>query len=299
MISVGKILEGAFGVFRDHLLAVAIWAGIYLAGNIAILLAMRPMMAEAFSPGVSTSDPSAMMSAMAPVWLLNFILGIVGIVLYTASMRSVLRPDAGGLAFLRLGLDELRMIGLVVLFVIGGFILSFGASMLFGVFAAGVAVGSGSTAITVILGFLIGLVVFGAVLYLTVRFSLAFPLTLHRGAFAIGEAWRVSRGHFWTLFGSALVVTVIGFVLAMVIGIFSMGSYFADIMSAAGNPDATMLAAERQAAMMSGLSTMMILQSIGGALIAAIWIALSGGSAATAARLLVEDEFDNAEEVFG
>ncbi len=298
MISVGKILEGAFGVFRDHLLAVAIWAGIYLAGNIAILLAMQPIMAGITDPATA-GDPAAAMAAMGPIWLLNFVLAIVGAILYNASMRSVLRPDAGGLAFLRLGMDELRTIGLILLFGIGFLIVMFGATMLFGLLGAGIAIGSQSTAATAILGILIGLIIFGAVLYLIVRFSLAFPLTLHRGHFAIGEAWRLSRGRFWTLFGAALVVTVIGSILSMVVGIFSMGSYFADIMSAAGNPDATMLAAERQAAMMSGLSTMMILQSIGGAVVAAIWIALSGGSAATAARLLVEEEFEDAEEVFG
>ncbi|MEG3181491.1 hypothetical protein [Sphingomonas sp. LT1P40] len=298
MISIGKILEGAFGVFREHFTAVAVWAGIYLACNIAILLAMQPLMAGIVNPDTA-GDPSAAMAAMGPVWLLNIVLMIVGVVLYTASMRSVLRPDAGGLAFLRFGGDELRMIALVLLFGIIGLIFFFGAGFVVGLFSVGVATSSESPGLVIALSFLIGLVVFGAVVYLLVRFSLAFPLTLHRRAFVIGEAWRLSRGRFWTLFGAALVVTVIGFVLSMVVGIFSVGSYFADIMSAAGNPDATMLAAERQAAMMSGFSTMMILQSIGSAVVAAIWIALSGGSAATAARLLVEDEFEDAEEVFG
>lgn len=298
MISVGRILDGAFGVFREHFSAVAIWAGIYLAGNVAILLAMAPVMTAAIDP-TTAADPSAAMAAMWPVWLLNLVLVLVGVVLYTAAMRSVLRPDAGGVAFLRVGMDELRMIVLSILFFIVGIVLFFLASLVLGLFAGGVAMSSQSPGLTVLLSFLIGLVVFGLAIYLIIRFSLAFPLTLHRGEFVIGEAWRLSRGRFWTLFGAALVVVVIGFILSMVVGIFSMGSYFADILSAAGNPDATMLAAERQAERLGSFSVMMILQSIGSAVVAAVWVALSGGSAAAAARLLVEDEFDDAEEVFG
>lgn len=297
MISVGRILEGAFGVFREHFTAVAIWAGIYLAGNIAMLLAMGPMMTAAIDP--TAFDSGAAMAAMWPVWLLNLILALVGVVLYTAAMRSVLRPDASGIAFLRIGMDELRMIVLGILFFLGSVVIFFLASLVLGLFAGGVAMSSESPGLTVLLSLLIGLVVFGLAIYLVIRFSLAFPLTLHRGEFVIGEAWRLSRGHFWTLFGAALVVVVIGFILTTVVGVFSMGSYFADILAAAGNPDATMLAAERQAERLGSFSVMMILQSIGSAVVAAVWVALSGGSAAAAARLLVEDEFDDAEDVFG
>jgi hypothetical protein len=299
MISVGRILDGTFGVFREHPVAVAIWGGIYLVGNVAMLLVMQPMMAAAMSPGASTADPGAMMSMMAPMWLLSLILGLVGVVLYTAAMRSVLRPDAGGIAFLRLGMDELRMLVLVILFFIAAFILVFAASLVLGLFGAGVAAGSDSVAATVIFSLLIGLVIFAVLIYFTIRFSLAFPLTLHRSRFAIGEAWRLSRGHFWTLFGAALVVSVIGVILSSAVNLVAMGSYFGDLLAAAGNPDATRLVAERQATMMRGLGTMMILQSIGGAVVAAVWVALSGGSAAAAAKLLVEDEFDDAEAVFG
>lgn len=298
MISVGRILDGTFNVFREHLMAVAIWGAIYLAGNVAMLLAMQPMMAQAMDPAAS-ADPGAALAAMGPVWLLSLILGLVGLVLYTAAMRSVLRPEAGGVAFLRLGMDELRMLVLLILFAVAGFALLFAASLVLGLFGAGVAAGSESIALTMLFSALIGFAIFAIMIYFTIRFSLAFPLTLHRGRFAIGEAWRLSRGHFWTLFGAALVVSVIGVILSMAINLISMGGYFGDLIAAAGNPDAAQLVAERQAARMSGFSAMMILQSIGGAVVAAVWISLSGGSAASAARLLVEDEFDDAEAVFG
>ena len=120
MISVGRILDGTFNEFREQLMAVAIWGAIYLAGNIAMLLAMQPMMAQAMDPAAG-ADPGAALAAIGPVWLLSLILGLVGLVLYTAAMRSVLRPDAGGVAFLRLGMDELRMLVLLILFVVAAF----------------------------------------------------------------------------------------------------------------------------------------------------------------------------------
>lgn len=299
MISVGRILEGAFGVFREHFTAVAIWGGIYFAGNIATVLAMLPMMQGALGPGAPVDDPAQIMSAMGPVWLLSFLLGIVGVVLYTASMRSVLRPDAGGIAFLRLGLDELRTLGLLVLFIIGGTMLFGIASLVMGLFIGGVAASSESAMFTGILSILVVIAVFAIVLFFIVRFSLAFPLTLHRGAFAIGEAWRLSRGHFWKLFAAGLIVTLIGFVASIAVNIVAAGSYFADLLAAAGDPETTVRIAERQAADAGSFNMMMILQSIGGAVVATIWVALSGGSAAAAARLLVEDEFSDAEDVFG
>jgi len=298
MISVGRILEGAFGVLRVHFVAVAIWGAIYLAGSIAMAIAMRPMMGQMLNPGFG-QDPAAAVAAVGPFYLLGLLLGIVSTILYTASMRSVLRPDAGGIAFLRLGVDELRTLGLLLLFGIGSFVLFFAASLVIGLFAGGMAVGSESVALTVLLSALVGIVLFGLLLYLVIRLSLAFPLTLHRSAFAIGEAWRLSRGHFWTLFGAALVVSVIGFVLSTAINMVAMGGYFADIMSAAGNPEASVKAMERQAVAVNSFGTLMILQSIGGSIVAAVWFALSGGSVASAARLLIRDEFDDAEDVFG
>lgn len=298
MISVGKILEGAFGVFREHFTAVAIWGGIYLAGNIATWLAIQPLLSTAGSPLLG-GDPIAAVSAMTPVWVIGFLSSIMGAVLYTASMRSVLRPDAGGFAFLRLGMDELRTIGLLLLFSLVATILFIFAALVFGLFIGGMAGASDSMVLTTLLALPVGLVVFGMLIYFIIRFSLAFPLTLHRGAFAIGEAWTRSRGHFWKLFGAALVITMIGIVVSIPVNMIASGGYLADIVAAAGDPEAAALAAERQAASLGSFNMSMILQSIGGAVLATIWLALSGGSAASAARLLIGDEFDDAEEVFG
>lgn len=298
MVSVGRILEGAFGLIRDRFAAVAVWAGVSLAANVALLLTIRPMMAGLM--GSATSGGSAgLLGMMLPIYGMNFVLLLVGIVLYAAAMRAVLRPQAAGVGFLRIGMDELRILVLSILFVVAAMVLGTGFAMIFGLITAGAGIGSESIGATIAIAFFGGLAVFGLFLFLLVRFSLAFPLTLHRRRIVIGEAWTLTKGRFWTLFGAALVVTLIGFALTMVVGVFAASSYFADILAASGDPDAAALAAERQIATAGTLGPMMVVQSVAGSIIGAVWIALSGGSAATAAKLLLDSEFDDAEQVFG
>ena len=298
MVSVGKILEGAFGLIRERFAAVAIWAGIYLAGNIAIALAVQPMIGTAMDPATA-GDTNAVIGATTPAVLLSILLGLIGLVLYAAAMRAVLRPDAGGVAYLRLGMDELRLLVLLILFAVVALILWVILGFALGLLGLGVAMGSESPLLSGLVMFVLGLIMFAVMVFLTVRFSLAFPLTLHRRQLVIGEAWTLSRGRFWTLFGAALVVTIIGFVMTLAVSSFALGSYFSDLMAAAGDPAAAERAAQAQIANVNAFSAMMILQSIGSSIVAGIWIALSGGSIATAARALLDHEFDDAEAVFG
>lgn len=303
MINVGRILEGAFGAFRENLVAVAIWGGIYFAFNLAFTLAMSPVIQSRSGAGISVTDTTQLASAAIPIWLLSLLLGVVGVILYTASMRSVLRPDAGGVAFLRLGLDELRMLGLCLLFGVIGSILLVAATLVAGLSMGSVAASTESALFRALLLLFLGLLPFCVATFFIIRLSLAFPLTLHRGAFAIGEAWRRSRGHFWSLFGAALVVGLIGMAASIAVNIATSGSAFGDALaeigdlSAARDTSVRLVVPQRTEA--RGFDLLVFLQSIGGGAVAAIWFALSGGSTATAARLLVADEFSDAEEVFG
>lgn len=302
MISVGRILEGAFGVFRENLVAVAIWGGVYFAFNIAYTLLMAPVIQHSFGPGESVDDTAQLMSAAIPVWLLSLLLGIVGVILYTASMRSVLQPEAGRVAFLRLGPDELRMLALCLLFGIAGFALLLATSLIAGLLLGSLAESIDAGLLRATLSLLVGLVLFGIMAFFIIRFSLAFPLTLHRGAFAIGEAWTRSRGHFWKLFGAALVVTLIGLIASVAVNIVTLGSHLADLLATLADTagdDTSVRITIPEATETGDFSASTILQSLGGGAVTAVWIALSGGSTATAARLLVEDEFSDAESVFG
>ncbi|MCR5870289.1 MULTISPECIES: hypothetical protein [unclassified Sphingomonas] len=298
MLSVGRILEGAFGLVRERFVAVAVWIGIYMACNIAFMLTLMPMMGAAMNPAAA-SDPGAMLAAMLPMFAMIPVFLLIATVLYAAAMRAVLRPDAGGLAFLRLGMDELRLIGLCIIFAIVGMVLMFGISMAFGLVSVGIMASTEAGMGSVLMSFLLMIAVFAIFIFFIVRFSLAFPLTLYRGKIVIGEAWTLSRGRFWSLFGATFVITLILVILNIAVSVFTMGSYFFDLMGAAGNPEAVALAAEAQAQSYAQFSPVMILSSLGTAIVAGLGVALTGGSVATAAKLLLQDEMDDAEDVFG
>jgi hypothetical protein len=297
MLSVSRILDGAFGLIRERFVAVAIWTAVYFAGNIAMMLSIGSMFGVATNPAAA-GDPSAVIGALIPVYLISFVMMLVGLVLYSAAMRAVLRPGADSVGYLRLGMDELRLLGLLILFGIVGFVLLFGFSMIAGLASVG-AMRSESSGITALVVILATLALFAVMLFLIVRFSLAFPLTLHRGTFVIGEAWRLSRGRFWTLFGAAFVVTLLVTILNMAVSLVTMGGYMFDIIAAAGNPDAASRVAEAQTQSFGTFSPIMILYALGSAITAGLWVTLAGGSIATAAKLLLADEIDDAEDVFG
>ena len=46
MISVGDIISGAFRLFRERIGAVAIWALLYFAINVALQFFLRPVMQD-------------------------------------------------------------------------------------------------------------------------------------------------------------------------------------------------------------------------------------------------------------
>lgn len=298
MLSVGRILDGAFGLIRERFVAVAVWTAVYFAGNIAMMLSIGSMMGAAIDP-TAAGDPSAMIGALIPVYLISFVMLLVGMVLYAAAMRAVLRPGADRAAYLRLGMDELRLLALVILFGIVGAVVSFGFFMLAGLVGVGAAMGSQSSGFTALVVIIATVALFAAMLFLIVRFSLAFPLTLHRGKFVIGEAWRLSHGRFWTLFGAAFVIALLVTILNMAVSLVTMGGYMFDVIAAAGNPDAATRVAEAQTQSFGQLSPTMILYSLGSAITAGLWVTLAGGSIATAAKLVLDDELDDAEDVFG
>src|SRR4051812_40217992 len=111
MVTVGSIVNGGFRLLRERPLSVLIWGAIYMALTVASsLLLMRPIMAAQGGAAVPGAMPSPAMFAL----FIPFYLGVIllSVVLYAAALRAALRPEEGGFASIRFGLDELRLIGL-------------------------------------------------------------------------------------------------------------------------------------------------------------------------------------------
>jgi hypothetical protein len=282
MTSAGSILEGAFGLVRDHPAAVAIWGLIYLVAVAGTALLVQPLMLGA------ASDPEAiaanMQSMFGQLMLFQFLFFLLFVAMWTAALRAILRPTEGGVAFLRFGMDEIRMIILTVVIAIliyAGLVVAIIAAIMIG--AAAYAAAGAAAAIAV--GVIAAIAALSVIIWLEVRLSLAFPLTLLRGDIIIAESWRLTRGRFWPLFGAYLVIFVVVTALSIAASFASTGSYLVDLIQNMGDPEGLQRVIQAQMASQLGeIDAMTILGWVLSAAAGALTIALGGGAVATAVR---------------
>lgn len=293
--SVSSILNGAFGLVRRYPRAVAVWAVLYLAVSIGTTLVWMPFQMQILAPA---STPERAFQDAAPLFAAFGLFGIfalaIQMVLITAAYRAVLRPGESSFAFLRFGMDEIRQIVLAIVMVVG-----FYALLILGFVALGFGVGFVATAGTagavagVIIAIPLGIAFTCLCIWLAVRLCLAFPLMVLRRSFAIGEAWQLSRGHFWTLFAAFIVVAVLYFVCALVVSSLTTASYMSALMTSGAYAPGAKGEAVRQAALIRDLTAITPLKVIGWLLsgaIGGIFIGLNGGATATAVRDLTGDQ---------
>jgi hypothetical protein len=292
MLSVGAIIGGGFRLVRERPLAVLVWGLVYAALTVGLMFAMRPflaMQATAMTQGGDSAVDIANMGAMVGRMLLLELLAVVVFtMLMTAAQRAVLRPGDARFAFVRLGMDELRMFALTLLLLVGSYIAFVVLTMVFVIMGGLLAAASG-VALVGLVAILGMLVAFGLFVWIEVRLSLAFPLTLLRRKIIIGESWRLTRGRFWTLFGAYLVLFLMLLVLWIVVGTVTQGAYWAEIMNSGMDPQRVQGAAARQMAAQLAFSPLMIVGLIVAGLIGGLTVAVFGGAVATAVRLLVDD----------
>lgn len=124
------------------------------------------------------------------------------------------------------------------------------------------------------------------------KVSLIFPLTLKRRASAIGEGTDLTRGHFWTLFATYLII----FLILLVVGIASDAITRPEYISAIvqhgfgsfEEQQASLI--EYEKLMTGAIDAPIIIGWLLAAVQSAIACALWGGAAATAVQQLTTDE---------
>lgn len=212
-----------FRLVRRNPLALVAWTLLYAVLTLTALFSLSGMVGqlESWSAQVeameSVESPRldqvmALMAGfggiMAQVaWLLPVSM-VVGAMLAAAVARGVLKPSSGDrFGYLRLGMDEVRV--MVVTFVLGlvlclGMVIAIVALALLTT-AAQLAGGGGTAAIV---GVVAGLALICLFVWLSVRLSLAVPITVAEKRFAFFDSFAVTRGRFWPLFGMAIIVIV-------------------------------------------------------------------------------------------
>lgn len=234
-----------FRVVRRKPMTVLWWALAYIAffaaffalaaGSLTSLMAAveqlersgEPTMAEARSIGLAYLG---VFGVAVPLSLL------LGAVLNAAVARSVLRPEQSRFGYMRIGMDELRVLGVTV---VVGLISLVAGVVIFGTMGilAGLisALNVPALWLVVILLVLAGV---AALIWLMARLSLAVPMTLDTGRFALAPAFRLTKGRVWPLIGMAIIavvmailVSLLGMVIALPIqlamggGIEALGAY--------------------------------------------------------------------------
>lgn len=312
MTGSGEILSGGFSLLGKRPGAIAVWALAHAAvGLISVVFLVPRMLAAMPKPGAGgDADMATQMAAMQQMmgfqglsWLLSIAASFLGAVILCAAFRAMLRPEEGGFASLKLGMDEVRVFAMMMVIQFGGaivLVIVMMIAMLLGFliwFAA-----SNYPAIAILLIALLVIAVICAIIWAAVRLSLLFPMTFIRREFVIDEAWKLSRGRFWTLFVPFLVICLLMSLVSLVVMIPVGFAAFATLPALPAAEDPAAMQAFSDAIMQQwfgqpfGILAVLTLVS---AVVQAVWTALNGGAMATAAQGFLHDDGESPEAIFG
>ncbi len=220
-LNIDFAFEG-FRVIRARPQLIPIWGLVLLVFYAGFFYMMATMMGPVFadlqnlSAGAgAATNPAAVMGIYQRILPMYGILipgGLVfGAVMNCAVYRAVLEPANSAFGYLRLGGDELRMIGVNLLFMLVFIAAEFAIGIGFGIVLGVSAVAAPKAAGFV--GVILGLVVFGLVIWLWTRISLFTVQTFATKKINLFGSWSLTRGHFWTLFGGYIVVLVLAIIV--------------------------------------------------------------------------------------
>lgn len=224
-------LEG-FRLTRERPGTFLAWGVVYALGMFVIgrlmIFSLDPQVIAITRKGAGfTADDiehfSALLAKSWPAFILVLVLVTALLSMLMGGIyRLVLRPQEKAPLHLRFGKDELRLTGVnLLLFAFGMVCLT--------VELAAIAVAEQTGG----LGF-IPVVVLGLLtIWLGVRLSLATPMTFAEHRFALGDAWRATRGRFWPMFGMILLAVIFYIMVWLLISIIG-----AALVAIAGGPEA-------------------------------------------------------------
>jgi hypothetical protein len=217
-----------FRVVRRAPLSLLAWVLVYLvfgmgmfaAGAPALTRMMAMMEALEGETNASFAELSELGRVMGGLGLTVLPLALaMGAVLSAAVCRAVLSPEAKAWGYVRVGMDEIRVLAtqIIVSLVI------FAITMI--IYMALVALGLAAHMMNqpwlwllVVLGAFAGI---GLVIWLSVRWSLATPIALAEKRIAPFASFALTRGRFWPLLGMAILAGVMAVVVSVLFSIVS------------------------------------------------------------------------------
>jgi hypothetical protein len=175
------------------------------------LIVFEPVEPERTKPGASPFAIFAeIIGLIGPGGMLGLFAGIIGTAIVAVALHRVIlfgERRHGHFFYLSFGRTEWLF---MVVFVVFGLVivLLFLASMMFSPMLLSLAPPrpARSFLLTMLILLLPILLLFAAVMYLWIRFSLIFPVTVIEGRADLAQVQTITRGHFWRLFGVWLIV---------------------------------------------------------------------------------------------
>jgi len=246
-ISIGSAVGAGFGLIGRKPLTVLAWGVVriaFVASLIALLAPMYIALVSAVSQSAQSGaqpTPEAMRDAMMPQLMAlqgsSYLIQIVGLlvssVLYCAVTRSIVHPERGAFAYLRVGAAELFM---VLLSFGAGFVVALSimvAAIPFVIVIVILAMQK-MVAAAILVGVLAALVLIVASIYILLRFAFVVPMMVEDGQFHLFDAWSRTKGHVGALFVIGLCLMLIALAAEVVIGAFAIGLGVAALGVSAG-----------------------------------------------------------------
>lgn len=218
-----------FRVVRRQPMALVFWALFYLVVMVAALAMVGGSViglmgaAETLEQSGATSfeDVMPVLSGYMAIFAVILPVSLIAsAMIYAAVARAVLRPSESAFGYLRLGMDEVRVLVVSIVLTILFIVLSF---VVFGI--VGMVAGMSAAADMPALWLVVVLLVCAAIalfIWLAVRLSLAIPITMAERRIAIFDSFAVTKGRFWPLLGMALLAFVMSIVVSLLGSLVAM-----------------------------------------------------------------------------
>lgn len=219
-----------FRVVRRHPMALVFWTLFYIVVMAAALAAVGGSVMGLMSTvkqleqagGTPTpEDIMPLVGAYLAIFAVILPLSLIAsAVLYAAVARSVLRPNESSFGYMRLGMDELRVLVVSLALAVAFTLL---AVVVFGVIGVvGGIAGAGDMPVLWLVVVLLVLAAIALFIWLAVRLSLAIPITMAERRIAIFDSFGFTKGRFWPLLGMALLAGVMTVVVGLLGSLVAM-----------------------------------------------------------------------------
>ncbi|MDG5489412.1 hypothetical protein NYR55_12380 [Sphingomonas sp. BGYR3] len=294
-MDVGRILGAGFRLVQAQPFAVAIWVIINIALAAISQFGMASMFGSILSAGNPGADPMAVFSGVGTLYAVQFGVMIVQLLIWAAAYRAVFYPGNSAFAFLRLGADEgrLLLLGIVTALISGA--LMIGIFLPLGI-TAGIAGASGGSPGpgAVLLTFGAMLLAFVAFIFIGVRLALAWPMVVADRRIALGEAWRLSKGRFWPMFGAALVLAIGLSVAGQIVSAIQFGGLMTALVPGSDPQQMQNLLIER----FSSITVVSVIAWILGGIVSTAWIVSMAAGISDALVQVKPDDHDDLAEIY-